>query len=322
MKVQLIQFDHPWPNHALMQLSTFHKEKGDQVKFFKGQCDQWGDVSYRSILFKWGKSGLPSWGINGGPGFDPKIGLPDKVRRCRPDYSLYPKNRASWGYTFHHCPRRCDFCVVGDMPANKDKKHYSIWSFHDKKYKKIVLLNNNTFFDPDWRLTFHEVWEAGLSIVDLNGYDARLLDKEKVDYMQRTKWGSPVHFAFDRSQDWEAIEKALSLLRGTKLGRISSFYVMLNYKSDRADGMARIMLIRSYGIRAIALQFNKNDLWSKKVKIWTLNRKAFFGVKFEDFLDTHDLRISRMSEDEKLKYDCETIFRPRGKRLVLKSGGA
>jgi len=204
------------------------------------------------------------------------------------------------------------------MPANKDKNHYSIWDFHDRKFDKIVLLNNNTFFDPRWRETFEEIQEANLSLIDLNGYDARLLDDEKLAVMQSTKWGSPVHFAFDQSKDWDAIKRALTLLKGTKLGRISSFYVMLGYKSDRADGMARLMLIRSYGIRAIALQFNKNDPWSKKVKIWTLNRKAFFGVEFKDFMERRGYMISRMSDDERLAFESESMFRPRGRRLVKK----
>lgn len=316
MKIQLISQDSPLPNHALMVLSTWHKSRGDEVILSEKQDPQWGDVQYRSILFRWGKGGLPAWGINGGPGWDPEVVLSPEVEWLKPDYSLYEDIDTSWGYTFRGCSRRCEYCFVPRMPMSRDFSHHSIREFVDPKLPNIVLLNNNTFLDVRWRETFEEIWEMGLVVWDMNGYDARILDEEKVEYMRKTKWKHGVHFAFDNTGDEEMVIRACRLLEEGGLKGKTSWYTMLGWKYSKEQDMARLELLRGLGFPAVPTLYNKNDPWSCKVKRWALNRGLFFGIPFSEWKDDRELKMSRMSVEERERDYCRAVFRGRGKSKI------
>ena len=141
VKINLLAPDSNMSNLACMKISSYHKAKGDEVTFnFPLQP---ADYTYASILFSWTPD--PYANMIGGSKY-PQIFLPDDINKCFPDYSLYPNLDYSLGYTYRACPRKCWFCVV---PLQcQDKTHYSISTFHNPKFKKICLMNNNTLADP------------------------------------------------------------------------------------------------------------------------------------------------------------------------------
>ena len=317
MKIQLIQRDGKLSNHALMLLSEYHKRKGDEVRYFRWPCQPWGDKSYCSTLFTWNRHDLPSWAEIGGTGYDTTKVLPGEVEKCRPDYTLYPGMDYSIGYTFRSCPRGCEFCVVGSSGYNSDKKHYSIYQFWNSKFRTIMLLNNNTFYDPDWKKTFWEIWDNDLTVWDGNGYDARLLDPEKLEYLYRTRWKFAVHFAFDRHEDWEQIEKALKLVASSPLMHRVIWYVMVGWKYTFQQDLDRINLIRSYRQRVYALQFRHNDPVYMALKRWTFRRGVFFSVPFRDFVANYNTRGQKIKRSERIRSE---ITRNLGGRRGVRSG--
>lgn len=206
MKVSLLT-DAPKHNLALMKISAWHKAQGDEVSL---NIPLWrSDKTYASVLFDCNIKRYIA-DIYGGPaicsdwdGIDWSI---------RPDYDLYQHNDFSLGYTFRHCYRGCSFCRVPGLHIPLvENGHHSIWKFHDTKFKKICMLNNNTFFDKRWKETFEEIWDANLTVVDENGYDLRLIDAEKADALKRTKWdgSKDPHFAWDSMVDEPQIIKGL-----------------------------------------------------------------------------------------------------------------
>jgi len=284
MKIQLIERDGKFPNNALLRLGGWHFQHGDEVRLFRWPCEPWGDKAYCSTLFSWSKSDLPDWAEIGGPGYDLVKVLPPEIENTRPLYSLYPDWQLSTGYTFRHCPRHCEFCIVGKLGNNEDKKHYSIYDWWDPSFKSIMLLNNNTFYDPKWRETFHEIWDNDLMMWDGNGYDARLLDEEKIEYLYRSKWKHGVHFAFDRHEDWSLIEKACKLICSSPLRNFAVWYVMTGWKYTFQQDLDRINLLRDYGMGVQALQFRQHDPVYMALYRWTFNRRVFFKVSFRDFV--------------------------------------
>lgn len=253
MKISLLT-DAPKHNLALMKLSAWHKEAGDEV-YSNDETPLFpADKTYASILFE---KNHYRWkaDLYGGPAVDGSV-LPPEVENCRPDYDLFHLDY-SLGYTFRPCSRGCEFCKVSRM-NHPDRTHHSIWDFHDSRFTKIRLLNNNTFMDPHWRETFGEIWDADLAVLDENGYDLRLLDDEKAEALHRTKWATPLHFAWDRIEDEEAIVRGLKLLgkhhiRSTRNG----VYVLIGRNTTEADDLHRCQVIDDHGLTPYPMPFTR-----------------------------------------------------------------
>lgn len=245
MKINLLT-DAPYHNLALMKISTFHKLQGDEVTL--NIPLQPADKTYGSWLY----SQKYQADVNGGPGYDPKITL-NGFDKYKPDYSLYPNLDYSLGYTWKYCPRKCSFCVVPKQ--SNPKEHYSIWDFHESRFKKICLLNNNTFSDPQWRETFQEIWDANLTVHDENGYDIRLLDEEKAEALKRTKFDGYIHFSWDFWKNGKQIFKGLELLSKYKINAM--LYVLIGYDTTRFQDAYRCQLINFMGFSFYPMPYNR-----------------------------------------------------------------
>lgn len=231
MKINLLT-DAPRHNLALMKISAYHKAIGNDVTL--NQPMEPCDVSYGSWLYsqKYATDWIGSTGVN------PTIQLPQEFESMRPDYALYGLDY-SLGYTWAWCPRKCEFCVVNKQ--NNPKEHKSIWTFHDSKFKKICLLNNNTFSDPQWKETFEEIWDAKAVVVDDNGYDCRLLDDEKADALKRTKFNGSIHFAWDLMKDEAKVLQGLEIARKHHLRAV--VYVLVGFNTTIEEDIYRCQKI-------------------------------------------------------------------------------
>ena len=231
-----------------MKISTAHKQAGDKV-FLNGVGI--ADITYGSWLFS--KSEKHPCDIEGGPAINPVIKL-DGFEDYKPDYDLFPIDY-SLGFTWSYCPRKCPFCIVPKQ--NNLKEHHSIWDFHNSKFKKICLLNNNTFSDPQWKETFEEIWDADLAVRDENGYDLRFLDDEKADALHKTKWVTPLHFAWDLMKDEKKIIDGLQLLKDHKLRSTSNgVYVLIGFNTTEEEDVYRCQIINDYGLTPYPMPYN------------------------------------------------------------------
>jgi hypothetical protein len=271
--------DAPYHNLALMKLSTLYKEAGDEVTLNLPimPCD----YSFSSILFEKNRNKFNA-DEYGGPAFESSI-LTDAVEKAKPDYSLYPTDY-SLGYTFRPCYRKCSFCKVWKM-HHPDTEHHSIWEFHDIRFKKICLLNNNTFFDKQWKETFEEIWDAGLIVRDENGYDLRLLDDEKADALHKTKFCTPLHFAWDSIKDEERIRRGFDLLAKHHLRTTSNgCYVLIGYDSTEEEDLHRCQVISDYGLRPYVMPYIPS------------------GKRFKRFIDTFMWRKYKTIKEAWMNY--------------------
>lgn len=269
MKISILIPDSKRPNHAAMKISAYHKARGDEVML--GFPLMPADKTYASIIFDWTQK--PIADIYGGPGISPQIRLPEEIEACRVDYDLYPEMDYSLGYTYRACHRGCDFCKVPEMGEPTD--HRSIWSFHEPKFKKISLLNNNTFEDPKWRETFEEIWDAKLKVIDQGGYDARLMTEERAEALAKTKWASLIHTAWDRMEDGEAVLEGIKMLiRAGVRPIIISCYVLVGFNTTEEQDIYRMRQLRRLGVLPFAMPYNKPKLLREKPYAKKFFRKA------------------------------------------------
>lgn len=252
MKIGLLT-DAPKHNLALMKLSAWHKQKGNKIYF---NMPLWkANRTYASVLFKKNRD-LFIADEYGGPAFIENKNLRKDIDSTFPDYELYPFMDFSLGYTFRPCFRKCSFCVVSDI-SEHDYLHHSIWNFHNSDFTKICLLNNNTFYDPEWKATFEEIWDANLTVIDENGYDLRLLDEEKALALKKTKFEGYIHFAWDRMKDETKILQGLELIKKNKInGRI---YVLIGFDTTFEEDIYRCQKIVDYGYDPYIMPYNQSE---------------------------------------------------------------
>jgi hypothetical protein len=272
MKINL-RTDAKRHNLALMKISTIHKELGDSTYLNGIGCF---DKVYGSWLFE--DSMKVVCHEEGGPAIDPAISLPGHIEKAKPDYDLYPNIDYSLGYTFLFCPRNCQFCIV---PHQKNTRaHYSIFSFWNPDFNKICLLNNNTFADVDWKETFEEIWDAGLTVIDENGYDLRLMDEEKADALRKTKFKGRIHYA------WDLMDDEYKVLKGLKIAPKGMVYVLIGFNTTEEENIYRCQKINDL----------KHDPY-----IMPFNSKSKTQRRFQRFINTRMYRkyktISEAWED-------------------------
>ncbi len=285
MNVNLLT-DAPRHNLALMKIAAYHKSCGDTVALNEPLTDQY-DLSYGSWLFS---QKYPA-DHAGGPAVDPTIRL-NGFEDIKPDYDLFPIDY-SLGYTWSYCPRRCDFCVVPNQKNPRD--HHSIWEFHDRRFDKICLLNNNTFSDPQWFDTFVEIWDAGLTVVDQNGYDLRLLGHEQAKALKRTRFDGYVHFAWDLMEDERAIIKGLDMVRRYNLRR-AVVYVLVGHGTTRTQDLARCEVIDWFGLDPYVMPYAAAG-----------HRSQVVDRRFKRFIDARFYRRRRTITEAWESYDRRGI---------------
>lgn len=249
MKISLLT-DAPKHNLALMQLSAWHKQRSDKVMLNMPIYP--ADYTYASVLFEKNRK-LFIADDYGGPAFEGSI-LPIG-RDLKPDYDLFDLDY-SLGYTFRPCFRKCEFCKVPEM-SHPGKEHHSIWDFHDPKFKKICLLNNNTFFDKQWRETFDEIWDAGLTVIDENGYDLRLLDDNKAIALKHTRFDGKIHFAWDNIEDEKEIIRGLELLKKHKISN-THIYVLIGFDTTVEQDLHRCQKLIDFGHDPYIMPYNQS----------------------------------------------------------------
>lgn len=198
MRILLVEpsYKAKYPPLGLMKIATLHKERGDEVVFFKGTRaavrDQRWDRIYITTMFtfQWkhtletirfyqrGKYGCPDVRVGGimatllsdeieqETGIVPHRGLWDEVDRLHPDYNLfhgiheYYTNNASFAYTTKGCPNKCAFCAVKTLePDYKDYVPLDGQLAADKK--NLILLDNNVLASKRLDLIVRDIIDAG-----------------------------------------------------------------------------------------------------------------------------------------------------------------
>jgi len=197
-RVLLIEPDYKvkYPPLGLMKISTYHKERGDNVIFFRGTNaalrDQGWDTIYITTLFtyQWKTTietikfyqrnkqknknikvggilaSLLQKDVENETGIKPRFGLWDEVDRLAPDYKLtngvyeYYTNNASIGYMTKGCPNRCHFCAVPRLEP-EFVPFIPLEKQIDPNKKDLILLDNNVLASDEFPSIVKEIKRCG-----------------------------------------------------------------------------------------------------------------------------------------------------------------
>ena len=287
-RVLLVNVDSKLPNLALMQISAYHKSKGDTVGFDISDPD----YVYISCIFT--KNASQARGIAsmypdsvvslGGTGIDIHKRLPTEYEKIFPDYSLYPRMDYSLGYTTRGCIRKCPFCVV-PQKEGKLQRWQHIREFHDKKHKKVIVLDNNLYADRDWFFENTDyVLEHNLSFNAVQGMDIRIITEEIAERLKAIRWFGTMHFAFDNIRDESKVLRGIELLRNAGLDTSHiAFYVLTGYDSTFEDDLYRVKFLKDNRCAAFVMQYRQTPM-SKHLARYANRRWLYWSTSFEDYL--------------------------------------
>lgn len=308
MKVKLIDAnDKDFPNLALMKISAYHKDKDDEVGFYKENPD----IIYISIIFDsnkryvdWVKSCYPNTEIRiGGSGVNLDKKLPQEVEFRKPDYNLYDIDY-SLGFSTRGCIRNCGFCIVREKEGYIRRWQHPK-NFHDDRFDKIRLLDGNILGDKDWFFKITDwVIDNNLKIDFNQGLDIRLLDDDVAKRLSELKlWRDGVSFAWDFMEIEDDVMKGLDLLEkyGIDITHKTSFFILTNYNTTHEEDLYRCKKLRERGTNAYVMRYNMNgDYFTNRLARWANNRRFYWSFPFEEY--------DRLNEDilEEIKqFDIE-----------------
>lgn len=306
MKVGLIDVDgHNFPNLALMRISAWHKEQGDEVEWWQPPMfAPWYDVVYMSKVFSdayspdmedplnagkvvRGGTGYCISLVNGKEVFDESknVSLPPEMEKMFPDYSIYPEHDYAVALTSRGCPRGCGFCIVGKKEGRCAVKVADVSDFWNGQ-KEIKVLDPNITACREKRDLFRQCRETGTWIDFTQGLDIRLLNHEDIDDLNSMKI-KLLHFAWDNpkedlSKRFEEVGRALKV----QDPRRRIVYVLVNYNSTLQEDLYRINTLSALGYDSDVRIYDKPNapIEIRRLQRWCNNRFVFKSVpRFEDY---------------------------------------
>ena len=261
------------PNLALMKLSGWNKEVGNEVSLLERYEDIPAyDKVYIGKVFSFTR--VPEnlhiyHNIQcGGTGFyeDGGDNLPDYIEHHMPDYNLYNDfiNKQigkgikrehysdyldySIGFMTRGCFRRCSFCV--NKKYDHAFRHAHVKEFLDETRPKIYLWDDNVLAYSKWKEVFEELIATGRPFQFRQGMDIRLMTEEKAEFISRVKYHGDFIFAFDHIEDKKQIEKNLRIWK-KYCKKTTKLYVLVAYDSqdirDIVNMMERIKILMKCG---------------------------------------------------------------------------
>lgn len=301
MKVLIYQLDGKIPNLAVMRIAAAHRHQSDEVEVRWTQKVGWQlgddhDLVYASAIFTKTKPVIDELlkyhpkAIIGGTGSENPTTLEELgFDRERPDYSDFPGEARSIGFTQRGCRLKCEFCVVPEKegrPSPGDSPH-NIW--RGPGYPKHLLLLDNDFFGgPHWHSEARNIVEGGFRVSLNQGINARLLIDEQaewlaaMDYRDETMRKRRIYTAWDRTEDRDRFLRGLKKMtrHGIKPHHLM-VYVLVGYKSGIEDALERVRVLHEFGAKPYPMPYVRTPE-TVGFQRWVV-RRYYHGIPWADF---------------------------------------
>jgi hypothetical protein len=263
-------------NTALMQVSQFHKNEGDQVELYSPLFEY--DKVYVFSLFSFTKKPiLKANMVAGGTGFNVTSELPFEISIQPLDYSIYPNCKTSYLWFSRGCIRQCPFCVV---PTKEGKLRSVTPKNLNPKAERVSVMDSSFTALPNYAFNtaVDFLHNLGLPVDFQCGIDARLLTLDKWETLKRLKIYKQIRTAWDNPKDdlTENLKQMATVFGKSKI----MVYVLIGYWSTPQEDLDRVNKIRELGLDAWVMPYNKQDPYQKAFERWA-NRHA--GCEWKDY---------------------------------------
>ena len=306
-----------YPNLALMKISAYHKQMGDNVEWYTPFAEKY-DIVYVAKVFSFTNDYMYAVNnadcvVRGGTGYDYRTVLPTKIDRMQPDYTIYPHidRHTAYGFLTRGCPNKCKWCVVpkkeGNIRPYMDVDDIAIDNRHN-----LVLMDNNILAARDYAMEQFEKIINSRYRVDFNqGLDARLVDDEAAKMLAKMRWISSIRFGCDTPTQIVEVEKAISLIDQYS-SNPKQYFLYTIISKDMNESYERISHFRrNKRIRVQAQPYRELDnprqvlpQWQKDMARWANRKEIFKTVDFKDYVPRKGFICSEYFK--KQQYDDRT----------------
>lgn len=280
MKILLIDADGNFPNLALMKLSTYHKSKGNIVKF--GSCEA-PDIVYISCVFTKNREKAiqastfyPDAEIHfGGTGINLSTVLPSDIDQRPPDYSIYPHVDYSIGFATRGCFRKCPWCVVPKKEGNIRRDH-PLSSFVNPDFNKIMLLDNNLLSYENYEEILEELIILNKKTCFSQGLDIRLVNPHNAVLLSQIKYydtgfkNRRLYFAWDQPDIEPFVLSGIKTLveAGIRPNHLI-FYVLVCFDTNYEQDLHRVKTLLNLGVKPYVMLYNEiKGTYQHHLKRW------------------------------------------------------
>lgn len=290
MNIGLLDVDgHNFPNLALMKISAWHKQQGDNTELYFPMNHY--DKVYMSKVFTFTEDFNTcinaSEVINGGTGYGLDNKLPQEIENICPDYSLYADNHIAYGFLTRGCPRGCKFCIVAEKEGLISHQVSEIYNFWNEQ-KEIKLLDPNLLACKDSEDLLQQLMNSKAWIDFTQGLDIRLMTDKKA-YMINQLKVKMIHFAWD-NYEFKTYENLKQFRPSFDIDfRRLRVYVLVNFNTTIEQDLERIYKLLELRYDPYIMIFEK---WKAPKKIkqmarWINNKfilRSGTANTFEEYL--------------------------------------
>lgn len=286
--IGLIDVDGKLPNLALMKISSYYKEMGEQVEFVRADASKNAyEKIYASALFTRSEEKCRQlkeyYGerieIGGTGSGDIVKRLPEEIERMRPDYNLYTAEiiysklggimtratkmkkakqivEAGMGFSSRGCIRNCPFCMVPKKEGSF-RQESEIKDLINPRNNVLVLHDNNLTADPYCLDKLQEIKERKL-IVDINqGCDVRLITPEIAKALSEVKHLRSLHYAWDLMAYEKQVLEGIRILKQYVPAHQHMCFCLVGYNTSFEEDMYRVRKLTELGVRPYIMRYNE-----------------------------------------------------------------
>lgn len=288
--VGLIDVDsHNFPNLALMKISAYEKNRGNEVEWWNGLKVY--DRVYKAKVFDETYTTdndyciMADEVIRGGTGYDLENVLPAEIEHQYPDYSIYPQytKNTAYGFITRGCPRGCKFCIVEEKEGRESVQVAELDEFW-KGQGTVKLLDPNVTACENSEAIFDSLIKSKAWIDFTQGLDARLITDKHVWQLNKMRL-KRIHFAWDNYEfnTYEQLKKIRQKL--TLSDRRSGVYVLTNFNTTHEQDVERVEKLKELGYDPYVMIFNKPSAprETKRLQRYCNNKFIFRSCSFEEY---------------------------------------
>lgn len=283
-RIGLFDINSKYHNLALMKLSAYHKEKGDETEFYNPLLTKNYDKVYVSKIFtkrNINEGYIPEECTMGGSGFDLISRLPEEIEHIKPDYKLY-KLKYSLGFTTRGCIRNCGFCIVRKKEGNI-KEHAEVEEFLNPRSNIVILLDNNFLALPSHIKKLQLFIDKGW-IMDFNqGLDIRLINEENAGLLAKVKHLKQIRFSWDLMNYEKKVKEGLKTLFKIEIKPYRIMvYTLCNFNTSFEEDMYRFEELVNLGLDPFVMIYEDGNKKMRDFARW-VNKRIYKVCDWGDY---------------------------------------
>lgn len=293
MRIGIVQVDGKLPNLALMQICSYHEQRGDTVSWYEGPlfAGQYDKV-YVSKIFSFSKLPvLPPGALIGGTGLDFYNRLQPEIEGCVPSYTLYAKCRYHIGFSMKGCRFGCKFCCV-PKKEGRPKANSTIDGLllNPNGGNRLMLLDNDFFGGTDWRQNLERIIELKLRVCFVQGLNIRIITEEQAELLARCRYTNSkfnqryLTFAWDRYNDGKLVKNGIRICNAAGIpAKRMQFFVLVGFDTTEAQDYERVMTLREWGCMPFVMPYKLDDPYQNAFARWVNSRRIFKSCSWNDY---------------------------------------